>query len=153
MAIIGMMRTPRCDPSNQYSAAPTPLLFFFSFFFFSVLSSAFLSLMSFSVFPFLFRFVFSYCRFSVCFLYLVLRFSFRFHAFLGDGFCYAVISSWCCTSPRAPCEPEVCAFPLLAVFCLAFLVLNYFVFVLFLSFFRFRFGHNLFHPVFFLWVI
>ena len=39
-------------------------------------------ILSFSVFPFLFSFVFSSCRFSVCFLYL-LRFSFRFPAFLG----------------------------------------------------------------------
>ena len=39
------------------------------------------------------------------------------------------------------------------VFFLAFLMLIYLFFLLFLPFFRFRFGHRLFHPVFFLWVL
>ena len=55
---------------------------------------------------------------------------------------YAVISSRRYTPPRARCESEVCAFPLRAVFFLAFLMLIYFFFLLFLPFFRFRFGHR-----------
>ena len=78
---------------------------------------------------FLFR---SFCpfvlSFSVCFLYRLLRFSFRFPAFLGGGSCYSVISSRRYTPPRAPCEPGVCAFPLRAVFFLAFLMLTFFFF-------------------------
>ena len=56
------------------------------------------------------------------------------------------------TPPRAPCEPQVCVFPLCAVFFLALLMLTYFYFCL-LPFVRFRFGHRLFHPVFFLRVL
>ena len=41
------------------------------------------------------------------------------------------------TSPRAPCEPEVCVFPLRAVSFLALLMLTYFLFLLFLPFFDF----------------
>ena len=112
--------------------------FSFSLVFF-LLSSFFLSLLSFSVFLFLFRFLFSSCRFSVGFLYRLLRFSFRFPAFLDGGFCYSVISSRCYTPPRAACEPEVCVFPLRAVFFLALLRLIYFIFLFFLPFFLFRF--------------
>ena len=67
-------------------------------------------------------------------------------------FCYPVSALH---PPRAPCEPEVCVFPLRAVFFIAFLLLIYFTFLLFITFFRFRFGHRLFHPVFvfFLWVL
>ena len=50
--------------------------------------------------PSFFRFVFSSCRFSVCFLYRLLRFPSRFPAFLGSGFCYSVVSSRCYTPPR-----------------------------------------------------
>ena len=73
-----MMRPPRWDPSNQHSAAPTPLpfsfsfsfLFFFFFFRFSALFCRFPCSPS-----FFFRLVFSSCRFSVCFLYRLLRLS------------------------------------------------------------------------------
>ena len=51
--------------------------------------------------------------------------------------------------PRVLCAPEVCVFPLHSVF-----LHSCCWFVLFFShpFFRFRFGHRLFHPVFLLWV-
>ena len=48
--------------------------------------------------------------------------------------------------PRVGCAPEACVFPLPSVFFLAFLLLIYFIFLLFIPFFRFRFGHRLFHP-------
>ena len=90
---------------------------------------------SFFLFPSFCLFVSS---FSVCFLYRLLRFSFRFPAFLGGGFCCSVVSSWRYTPPRAPCEPEVCVFPLRAVFFLALLILTYSsIFILFLAFFDF----------------
>ena len=80
--------------------------------------------------------------------------TFRFLAFLGGGFCYSVVSSRRYTpSPRAPCEPEVCVFPLRAVFFLALLMLTYFYFSPLPALFRFRLGHRLFHPVFFLRVL
>ena len=60
-------------------------------------------------FSFVVFFVFSSCLFSVCFHYRLLLFSLRFPAFLGGGSCYFVFSSWLYT-PRAPCEPEVCAY-------------------------------------------
>ena len=49
---------------------------------FFLYSSFFLSLLPFPVFPFLFV-----SSFSVGFLHRLLRFSFRFHALLGGGFC------------------------------------------------------------------
>ena len=56
--------------------------------------------------------------------------------------------------PRAPCEPEVCVFPLRAVFFLALLMLTYlYFFLLFLPFFDFDLDIVCFHPVFFLWVL
>ena len=93
--------------------------------------------------------------FSVWFLYRLLRFHFRFPAFLGGGFCYSVISSRRYTPPRATWEPEVCVFPLRAVFFLALLMLTYlfFFFVLFLPFFDFDLDSVCFHPVFFFWVL
>ena len=119
------------------------LLFFLRF------SSPF---MSSSVFPVLFPF--SSCRFSVCCIAFV-AFLFTFPAFLGGGFCYSVISSRRYVHPpRAPCEPEVCVVPLCAVFFLAFLLSILFIYcLLFFPFFRFRFGHRLFHPVLFLRVL
>ena len=58
--------------------------------------------------------------------------------------------------PRAPCEPEVRVFPLRVplrvVFILA-LMLTYVLFSSLPSHFRFRLGHLLFHPVFFLRVV
>ena len=101
----------------------------------------FLYFLSFSVFPFFasFSFVLSFVlSFSVCFLYR-LRFYFRLSALLGgSGFCYSVISSRRYTPPRAPCEPEVCVFPLRAVFFLGSLMLTYLNFcLLFLPFFDF----------------
>ena len=50
-------------------------------------------------------------------------------------FCYFVLALH---PPRAPCEPEVCVFPLRAVFFLALLMLTYlYFFLLFLPFFDF----------------
>ena len=72
----------------------------------------------------------------------------------GGGFCYSVISSWRYTPPRASCEPEVCVFPLRAVSSLVrswcWFILFFFSSFPFFWFFRFRFGHSLFHPVSFL---
>ena len=113
-------------------------------FFFFVLSSFFLSLLSFSVFPFLFplsffvRFVFSSFRFPFFFLYRLLRFSFHFSGFLGGGFCYSVISSWRYT-PHALLASLKNAYSPFALFFLAFLMLTYFVLLLFRPFFRFQF--------------
>ena len=57
-------------------------------------------------------------------------------------------------APRAPCEPEVCVFPLRAVFFLALLMLTYqYFFLLFLPFFDFDLDIVCFHAVFFLWVL
>ena len=140
---------------------------------FSFFSSFFLSFLSFSVFPFLrsffVRFVLSSCRFPfvscisnssylsalIATPKLVspssLSFSLPCFPWLRILlFCYFVSALH---PPRAPCEPEVCAFPLRAVFFLAFLMLTYFIFSSLPSLFRFRFGHRLFHPVFFLWVL
>ena len=64
-----------------------------------------------------------------CTRYRLLRFYFRFPAFLGGGFCYSVISSRRYTPPRGTCEPEVCVFPLRAVFFLALLMLIYLHFI------------------------
>ena len=115
----------------------------------------FLYFLSFSVFPFFasFSFVLSFVlSFSVCFLYR-LRFYFRLSALLGgSGFCYSVISSRRYTPPRAPCEPEVCVFPLRAVFflsCVADVGLSSY-FSSLPSLFRFRFGHLLFSTCLFL---
>ena len=75
--------------------------FFFSFFFLRFFSSPFgRSPCSPSPSLFLFR---SFCpfvlSFSVSFSYRVLPFSFRFHAFLGGGYCYSVVRSRRYTPP------------------------------------------------------
>ena len=82
-------------------------------------------------------------------------------------FCYFVSAQH---PPRAPCEPQVCVVPL-GVFFFFFCyyppadgypcVLSSFLrcwcwLILYFSrpsLFRFRFGHRLFHPVFFSWVL
>ena len=123
---------------------------FISFF----LSSFSLSLLSFSVFRFVFRFVSPSCRFSVCFLYRLLRFSFSFSAFLDGRLADSVILLFrlgATPPPGAACEPEICVNPLGAVLLLALFLLIY-LFFFFSPFFDFEFGHRLFHPVFFLWV-
>ena len=103
------------------------------------------------LFPFSYflRFVLSFCRplfspsfsfrffvlwFSVCFLYRLLHFFFRFPALLGGGFCsFASVLH----PPRAACEPASLRIPL--VYCLfyflAFLSFTCFIFLLFLPFF------------------
>ena len=115
-----MMGPPCWDPSKQYrpntlavflSFFPFFLFFFSSFFFFPFFRSPCPIPCSFFV-----RFRPFVLPFSVWFLYRLLCFCFRFPAFLGGGFCYSVISSRRYTPPRAPCEPEVCVFPLRAVF-------------------------------------
>ena len=66
------------------------------------------------------------------------------------SFCYFVSAL---TPPRAPCEPQVCVLPLRSAFsCVVDVDLFSSVPSLF-RFFRFRFEHPLFHPVFFLWVL
>ena len=63
---------------------------------------------------------------SLCFLCRLLRFSFRFPAFLHGGFCNKIcyfVSAL--RPPRVPCAHEVCVFPLRVVFCLLeFLMLS-----------------------------
>ena len=66
-------------------------------------------------------------------------------------FCYLVSALH--PHPRTPCEPEVCVFSLRAVFFLAFLMLTYFVFLLFLPFFNSICISLVSSWVFFLWVI
>ena len=131
-----------------------PFLFPFLFFF---LSSLFLSLLSFSVFPVLvpFSFVLSF-RLVDFRLFLVspsLFFSLPcFPWWQILLFCYFVSAVH--PLPRAPCEPEVCVFPLRAVFFLALLMLIYlYFFLLFLPFFDVDLDIVCFHPVFFLWVL
>ena len=82
----------------------------------------------FSVSPFLFV-----LSFSVCFLCRLVRFSFRFPAHLGGGFCpfFLVLQP-----PRAACEPACMRIPL--VYCLlAFLLFIYFIFFCSFPFFDF----------------
>ena len=126
-----MMRPPRWDPSSWHSAARTS--FPFSFFLFPSFFFVFLSLLPSSVFsfPFVLLFVLS---FSVCLLYRLLRFSFRFPALLGGGFCHFVSVL---PPPALRASLQVCVFPLCAAFFLAFLLFIYFIFLLFLPFFRF----------------
>ena len=114
----------------------------FSFF----LASFFLSPLSFSAFLFLFRFVFSSCRFPVCFLYRFLRFSFLFPAFLAVGFRYSVDIASLCSAPPALLASQKYAYSpcVLSSFlrssCL--LILRSIHLFLFSSLqFSFRFGH------------
>ena len=128
-----------------------PMCSTFSFFFF------FLSFLSFSVSHSLFLFR-SFIVLSSCpFLFdsCIAFFAFTFASLLplvADSV-ILVISARRYTPPHAPCEPEVCVFPVRAVLfplsCVADVYLSLFFL---LSLFRFRFGHSLFHPVFFLWV-
>ena len=90
--------------------------FSFSFFlFFSIPFFVFpLFFLSFSVFPlFLFR---SYCpfvlSFSVCFLYRLLRFFFSVPCFPWWQILLFSYSASALHPTRAPCEPQVCVFPL-----------------------------------------
>ena len=157
MVIIVMMRPPRWDPSNQHSATRTPFLavFLFSFFLF----------FSFFVFPlpfvvlrvplpcsFFVRFVLSFCRFpfdSSSLFFSLPCFPSRRILLL----CYFVSAlhppprSWRAWSMRIP---RGCW--LLSSFLRSWCWFILF-FLLFLPFFRFRFGHRLFHPVFSLWVL
>ena len=108
MAIIVMMHPPCWDLRNQHSTARTPLPFSFSFsLFFFPFFSFFVFLLSFCRSPclipcsFFVRFCPFVLSFSVWYLYRLLRFYFRFPAFLGDGFCYSVVSSRRYTPPRS----------------------------------------------------
>ena len=144
MAIIAMIRPPVNTQVTNIVPPGYPCRFPFPFFFFH--SSFLLSLLSFSVFPpsfslclFLVLFVFTSCRFSVCFFYRL--------AFLGGGFWHSIISSRGYTPPRSlPCEPELLIFPLRALACCLFAVDLVYFFIFILSFFRLRSGHRLFHP-------
>ena len=103
---------------------------------------------------FLFSFVLS-LRLIVFRLFLVSPFSLLcslpfFPWWLNLLLCYFVSAGY---PPRAPCEPKVCVSPLRAVFFLASLMMAYFILSSLPSLFRFRFGHRLFLPVFFLWVL
>ena len=117
----------------------------------------FLSLLSFSVFPFLLpfsffvRFDFSSCRFRFflvspsSLLFSLLCFFLR----LGGGFCCSVISSWRYTPPALLASRKYAYSPcVLSSFLRSRCWLIYFSSLP--SLFRFRFGHRLFPPVFFL---
>ena len=113
----------------------------FPFPYFFLFSSFFRSLLSFSVFPFLF--VLSFRRAVFPFVSCIAFFAFRFASLLSlvtDS----VLNNYIlfrlgAIPPRAACESEVCVFPLRAVFVLVFLLLICFFFLLFLPFFLFRF--------------
>ena len=93
-----------------------------------------LLLLSFSVSPFISRFVFSPRGFP-CFLHPLLRVSsFRFLAFHSGGFCSSIISSRCLLA-----NLKYGVFPLRDVFTLTVLLLIYFGFLLCLPFCRFQF--------------
>ena len=108
--------------------------------------------MSHSLFFFRSFFVLSSCRFP--FDSCIAFFAFTFACLLSWWrillFCYFVSALHL---PRAPREPEVCVFLLRTVFVRAFLMSTYFIFFSLPSLFRFRFGHRLFNPVFFLRVL
>ena len=92
--------------------------------------------------------------FSGCFLNRLLCFYFRFH---GGGLCYYAITSrrYAPLAPLATLKNAYSPCPLRAVFCLS-CVVDVDLFLLFSSLpalLRFRFGHRLFHPVFFLPVL
>ena len=112
-----------------------------------------LSFLSFSVFPFRrfvpFSFVLSFrlVVFAFCFLDRVLRFSFRFPAFLGGGFCYSVISSRPYHPPALLASLKYSYSPRVL---LPYVVDVAFFFSFLPSLFRCWFGDRLFHPVFFL---
>ena len=115
-------------------------LFFFSFVVFSSLfcrspcspSPSLLFFLSFCPFPFV-----SCISFAFIFASLL-------SLSLGGGFCYYGVSSRRYPPLRAPCEPEVCVFPLRAVLFLPLLMLtfSYFFFTCFP--FLFLFGHRFF---------
>ena len=147
-----MMRRPRWDPRNQQVPPGHPCRFSFPLSF--VFSSPFCrSPCSPSLFLFRSFVVFS---FSVCFLYR-LRFSFRLPTLLGGGFCYSVSSSRRCTPPVLLASLKYAYSPsVLSSFSSSWVldVEPFYFFLLFLPFFRFRFGHRFYHPVFFfLWVL
>ena len=154
------MRPPCWDPSNQHSTARTPSpLCSFSFFSFFFFPRFFLSFLSFSVFPFpflvLLSFVLSF-RLDVFRLFLVSPPSSSLVLSLPCFPWWRILLFWYFVSslhpPSAPCEPQVCVFPLRAVFFLAFLLFTFFFFSL-PSLFRFRFGHRFFILSSFLWVL
>ena len=75
---------------------------------------------------------------SACFLYR-LKFAFLFTSLLSlvvDSV-FLLFRLDATPTPRAPCEPDVCVFPLRAVFFIAFLLLICFLLLLFLPFFDF----------------
>ena len=99
--------------------------------------------------PFLVRFVLSYSRFPFvsCIAFLDFLFASLLSLVADSVILLFRLGATSYTLPRAPCEPEVCVFPLRAVFFLAFLMLIYLFFLLFLPSLRLRFGQRLFHPV------
>ena len=132
-------------------------LFFFPFSFF-VFTLLFVVLRVPS--SFLFRsfrlFVLSFSVFSCIAFFFAFIFA-SFSAFLKVWWrilllCYFVSARH---PAHAPCEPEVCKFPLRAVLFLALLMLTCFVFFFYSlpSLFRIRIGHRLCTSVFFLWVL
>ena len=138
---------------------PCRFLFLFFLFFFSFFSFLFFFPLLFVVLrvpflvPFSFVFVLSSCRFPFdsC---IAFAFTFASLLSLGGGFCYILLFRVGATPPpRAPCEPEVCVFPLRAVLlpCVAVDLSSFSL--LFLPFFDFDLGIVCFHPVFFLWVL
>ena len=113
----------------------TPLPVFFSFFalhFFPRFSSPFSPCSPFPFFILSFR-----LAVSVCFLYGLIRFSFRSPAFLGGGFCYTVTSSQCHTPPALLASLKYASPCVLSSFLRSWC---WFIWL----YFRFRFGHRCF---------
>ena len=138
---------------DNWHTLPLPFSFSFFLFFFLLFSSP---ICRSPCCPSLFV-LRSFCAFvlaiSVCFLYRFLRFSCRIPAFLGGGFCSFAISSRRYT-PSALLASLKYVFPLRTVFCLlAFLLVIYILFFSSIPLFRFRLGHRLFNPAFFLWAL
>ena len=113
-----------------------------------------MTLLSFSVFPFLvpfsFVFVLSSCRFP--FVSCIAFFASLFASLLSFVADSVVLLFRLGATPPARSLPEVCVYTyspwvLSSVFFLALLLMLIFFVLLFLPFFRFRFGHRLFHPV------
>ena len=119
--------SPPLKPKHLTKCRPDTLacLFLFPFFIF-----VFPFLLPLSVSPFLFV-----LPFSVCFSYRLLRFSFRFSAFLGGGLCSVLLSR--CYTPSALLASRRRRVPLMRCLLSCVLAFVYFILLLFLTIFDF----------------